>query len=313
MDLLAAIQFAFSSCSLHTVNFTRYPSLLDPCCTMWLAVDLSKCVAGRTRQSLVRASAATFSLLAVITLCFQFSTTMTIWLFFQNSSYCILFLCELSLEARKFVLVVCLCESERKCRSYPSFHPAPLRTCSRLCECIAISLPIPEYTHALFQSRLWASEPTAMTLNSPKPLTPGKHTCSCRPQTYRCLISKSSSPPLPSLLLSLSLSLLPSPFSHYPQPTPPPPPPLTAATLPHDWTRGPLKYLPHGLVCTSKSTFRPPARPEAAVRPVKMSSPCLVGTSKPVTFSYELLENWRALFQKAGDWCYHLCAVKMIP
>lgn len=48
MGLLAAIQFAFSSCSLHTVNFTWYPSLLDPCCTVWLAVDLSKCAAGQT-------------------------------------------------------------------------------------------------------------------------------------------------------------------------------------------------------------------------------------------------------------------------
>lgn len=112
---------------------------------------------------------------------------------------------------------------------------------------------------------------------------PWEHTCSCKPQMYRCLISKDYSPPL-----FFSLSPFPLSFS---------PSTLTAATLPLHWTSGLLKYLLWSSL-HFKVDFHPAAKSKEAARS-GMSPPLwIIRTSKSVIFSYDLFENWRTPLKK---------------
>ena len=121
-----------------------------------------------------------------------------------------------------------------------------------------------------------------------KAANPWEHTCPCKPQTYRCLISKDSSPPLfrslipfPSLIFSLP---------HYGCNANPPP--HTHTQLEAHWNTFPWPCLHF------KVDFHPRARPEGHGPTSKWSGPWVVRTSKPVTFSYELPEHWRTLEKK---------------
>lgn len=107
---------------------------------------------------------------------------------------------------------------------------------------------------------------------------PWEHTCSCKPQMYRCLISKDYSPPL-----FFSLSPFPLSFS---------PSTLTAATLPLHWTSGLLKYLLWSSL-HFKVDFHPAAKSKEAARSGMSPSLWIIRTSKSVIFSYDLFENWR--------------------
>lgn len=112
---------------------------------------------------------------------------------------------------------------------------------------------------------------------------PWEHTCSCKPQMYRCLISKDYSPPL-----FFSLSPFPLSFS---------PSTLTAATLPLHWTSGLLKYLLWSSL-HFKVDFHPAAKSKEAARSGMSPSLWIIRTSKCVIFSYDLFENWRTPLKK---------------
>lgn len=146
---------------------------------------------------------------------------------------------------------------ERERERTDSIHPSsPLRTCSRLRECITIISPsYPPF----FSEQIMSVGADWNDFEFSKATNPWEDTCSCKPQMYRCLISKDSSPPLfLSFFLSFLSHFLPSPLwlQLYP-----------STELEAYWNTSPWSSLHF------KVDFRPRARPEGKVRPVNGPAP----------------------------------------
>lgn len=165
-------------------------------------------------------------------------------------------------------------------RFHPSIHPV---LWEHVHACVSVSTSYPPYPPH-FSEQIMSVGADWNDFEFSKAPNPWEHTCSCKSQSYRCLISKDSSPPL-----FLSLAAFPLSFSL--------PPPLRLQLYPSTeleayWNTSPWSSLHF------KVDFYPRARSEGGGPTRKGPSPWIVRTSKPVTFSYEQFENWRTLFKK---------------
>lgn len=144
--------------------------------------------------------------------------------------------------------------------STDSIHPSrPLRTCSRLCECINIISP----DRPLFSEQIKSIGGRLKSLwILQSPLTPGNIPVSASLKSTGASFQKTPNP-----LLFLSLAACRLSFS----PSLPPPFLLMAATLPLDWTRGLLNTSPRSSL-HFKVDFQPRARSEGEVRAGKGSN-----------------------------------------